>query len=530
MSEFNGDVELFPEITIDHFTGVHADKQYGFLSHCHEDHMKGLKSTSLSFKSIFCTEHTKKLLLNWPEGTYNHLKGCLKAVDYDDPQLLVLGEGRSITFTLFNAWHCLGSTMFFLEGNKGNALYTGDLRLDIIQGDSLKDCFYFLKGKSVPVSHLYIDTTFHNIERMPTRPEAIGKLIDIIKRYSLKSCVFFIDMEMIGYEWIMMEIKKTFNQKIHVERERFERYRQFPEVQECLTTNPEETVFHACKSSRLEPGSTVAGREQQGGLLTCLHKVEKYAKVKRCIYIKPSAMWFVTQLKSIPKDGYYSVENNYFRVLFSMHASRSELEDVIKIVKPQKIFPMVTPLEVSEITSSSLSFSAQSDSIGNEAAKIASLHSRSNFAVKLNSRYRHHMSCDNESGTRTSSTNLSSCSTTATTSKWGHSHTDGSKKHSIITSAGNENEESSHCTSSIPLPSKRRRGKDLSQEKNSTKRESSILTSLDTGLTVGPGTSSSPNTSNRASTSVITGSTGRGTAGKNPGMREQRRRRLLNSL
>ncbi|KAG2383515.1 hypothetical protein C9374_004186 [Naegleria lovaniensis] len=198
--------------------------QYYFLSHFHSDHFKGLHdkffqhATTSEETCIVCHPITKTLLLSqFP----NLDKDRILTIELHQPTLLPIShkftnhthdkendpqnhlpsnnkvkdalsrsQVRNFTVTLLTSNHCVGSTMFLFEIQKGlhkeAILYTGDFR------NVSTETTTFLKSQKL--SKVYIDDTFcdeTNFSDLPTRSQSIRnrrKEIDVMD--ALKEKVF----------------------------------------------------------------------------------------------------------------------------------------------------------------------------------------------------------------------------------------------------------------------------------------------------------------------------------------------------
>ncbi|KAL0627682.1 Protein artemis [Plecturocebus cupreus] len=74
MSSFEGQMAEYPTISIDRFDRENLRARAYFLSHCHKDHMKGLRAPALKRRLecslkvyLYCSPVTKELLLTSPK-------------------------------------------------------------------------------------------------------------------------------------------------------------------------------------------------------------------------------------------------------------------------------------------------------------------------------------------------------------------------------------------------------------------------------------------------------------------------------
>lgn len=77
MSSFAGRMKEYPSISLDRFDRENLHARAYFLSHCHKDHMKGLKGPLLKRKlkfsltvKLYCSYVTQELLLSNPRYAF----------------------------------------------------------------------------------------------------------------------------------------------------------------------------------------------------------------------------------------------------------------------------------------------------------------------------------------------------------------------------------------------------------------------------------------------------------------------------
>ncbi|KAJ3019285.1 Protein artemis [Thoreauomyces humboldtii] len=121
MSTFDGRIRQYPTIYIDNYAAK-QDTRIFLLSHCHADHLSGLKSPNFDVP-LYCSKETAYLLLRLPhkrratnaqeeQPKYLHLAKYLRPLEYEEPLQVYIGNGQTVTLTLFPANHCVGSTMY----------------------------------------------------------------------------------------------------------------------------------------------------------------------------------------------------------------------------------------------------------------------------------------------------------------------------------------------------------------------------------------------------------------------------------
>lgn len=96
-----------------------------FLSHCHEDHLRGL-SNNWNQGKIYMSSLSKRLIIDrWPG-----LKDFVVDLEMDEEHWIYLDEDKKegVSVVLMDAFHCPGAVMFLFKGKMGTVLHTGDFR------------------------------------------------------------------------------------------------------------------------------------------------------------------------------------------------------------------------------------------------------------------------------------------------------------------------------------------------------------------------------------------------------------------
>jgi hypothetical protein len=128
-----------------------------FISHAHADHIA-------RHEYALCTPQTGAL--------YSFRLGPRATLDLPYRQPITWGGLR---LTTYPAGHCLGSAMLLAEDERGSLLYTGDFKL----GESAT-----AERAELPQADLLvIESTYgHSGYRLPPREEAVGQLVDLVRK------------------------------------------------------------------------------------------------------------------------------------------------------------------------------------------------------------------------------------------------------------------------------------------------------------------------------------------------------------
>ncbi|XP_048865718.1 protein artemis-like isoform X2 [Brienomyrus brachyistius] len=344
MSSFAGRMREYPTISLDRFDKENLHARAYFLSHCHKDHMKGLKGPLLKRKlkfsltvKLYCSPVSKELLLSNPK--YLFWEKHVVALELESPTQISLvdeisGEKEDVMVTLLPAGHCPGSVMFLVEGDRGTVLYTGDFRLAV--GEVSRMEFLHSGSRVKDVRTVYLDTTFCDPKyfQIPSREDCLDGIKELVRSWMSISTYHVIWLNCkaaYGYEYLFTHLSEEFGCQVHVNN--LEMFRKMPDILCHVTTN-RATQIHACRhptdeeffrTSRLPCGMTAPDG-------TPLHIVS----------VKPSTIWFGERSRRtsvVVKTGRSS-----YRACFSFHSSYSELIDFLSHVCPINIHPNVIPV------------------------------------------------------------------------------------------------------------------------------------------------------------------------------------------
>uniref|UniRef100_A0A2I2Z679 Protein artemis n=1 Tax=Gorilla gorilla gorilla TaxID=9595 RepID=A0A2I2Z679_GORGO len=294
MSSFEGQMAEYPTISIDRFDRENLRARAYFLSHCHKDHMKGLRAPTLKRRLecslkvyLYCSPVTKELLLTSPK--YRFWKKRIISIEIETPTQISLvdeasGEKEEIVVTLLPAGHCPGSVMFLFQGNNGTVLYTGDFRL--AQGEAARMELLHSGGRVKDIQSVYLDTTFCDprFYQIPSREECLSGVLELVRSWITRSpyhVVWLNCKAAYGYEYLFTNLSEELGVQVHVNK--LDMFRNMPEILHHLTTD-RNTQIHACRHPKAE-------EYFQWSKLPCGITSRNRIPL-HIISIKPSTMWF----------------------------------------------------------------------------------------------------------------------------------------------------------------------------------------------------------------------------------------------
>ncbi|XP_051490460.1 protein artemis isoform X2 [Apus apus] len=344
MSRFGGRVREYPGVSIDRFDRGNLRARAYFLSHCHKDHMKGLRAPAMKRRlegslkvKLYCSPVTKELLLtSWK---YKFWENHIVALEVETPTQISLldettGEKEDLEVTLLPAGHCPGSVMFLFEGENGTVLYTGDFRL--AKGEAARMELLHSGTRVKDIQSVYLDTTFCDPKyyHIPSREECLSGILELVRSWTSLSryhVVWLNCKAAYGYEYLFINLSEELGFRVHVNK--LDMFRNMPEILYHVTTD-RHTQIHACRHPRDD--ECFRGNRLPCGM-TCQNGTPLHI-----ISIKPSTMWFGERNKKtsvIVRTG----ESTY-RACFSFHSSYSEIKDFVSYICPMNVYPNVLPL------------------------------------------------------------------------------------------------------------------------------------------------------------------------------------------
>nr|XP_030688281.1 protein artemis isoform X2 [Globicephala melas] len=262
MSCFEGQMAEYPTISIDRFDRENLRARAYFLSHCHKDHMKGLRAPTLKRRLectlkvyLYCSPVTKELLLTSPR--YRFWEKRIISIEIETPTQISLvdeasGEKEEIVVTLLPAGHCPGSVMFLFQGNNETVLYTGDFRL--AKGEAARMELLHSGGRVKDIQSVYLDTTFCDPKyyQIPSREECLHGILELVRSWITRSpyhVVWLSCKAAYGYEYLFTNLSEEFGVQVHVNK--LDMFQNMPDILHHLTTD-RDTQIHACRHPKIK--------------------------------------------------------------------------------------------------------------------------------------------------------------------------------------------------------------------------------------------------------------------------------------
>ncbi|XP_050301996.1 protein artemis [Anthonomus grandis grandis] len=322
MSTFEGIIKEIPGISVDRFDGKNLNSTAFFLSHCHSDHMSGLNTVSFQNKLITdnLTLYVSSVSAEILKRLYPEIQKNVQTLPVEQCSVVKVHNEWHVSVTCIPAGHCPGSVMFLFETNHGSRiLYTGDFRINTEDITKFK-CFYDKFNEVKPVDKIYLDTTFFSplYSSLPKRQDSLDELCKLILNWTTldpANCVKLDLRAKYGYEYAFKEIFAKCKMPVHVDQEKFNFYSLIPEMDECVTTNGNETQIHNCKFIQKD---------------VCVFCNKDKLRIIRLSAFRWHGDDFTRGISEVDSEG-------VFYVCYSTHASYQEGRALINFLRPKDI-------------------------------------------------------------------------------------------------------------------------------------------------------------------------------------------------
>eukprot|EP00403_Amphidinium_massartii_P025168 CAMPEP_0178397750 /NCGR_PEP_ID=MMETSP0689_2-20121128/14411_1 /TAXON_ID=160604 /ORGANISM="Amphidinium massartii, Strain CS-259" /LENGTH=255 /DNA_ID=CAMNT_0020018477 /DNA_START=53 /DNA_END=817 /DNA_ORIENTATION=+ len=150
-----------------------------FLTHCHTDHMAGLRE-NWAAGPLYCSTLTAKFLRlrKMASPRVIHERPLDQSFEVIEPL-----TRRRVTVTFLDANHCPGSVVIVFEGlRRGSIIHTGDFRYS----ESLERSPVLQRiTSSRSLDRLYLDATWAHeaFLHLPEKADSIAQLLDLIDQH-----------------------------------------------------------------------------------------------------------------------------------------------------------------------------------------------------------------------------------------------------------------------------------------------------------------------------------------------------------
>ncbi|KAL6047796.1 5' exonuclease Apollo, variant 2 [Balamuthia mandrillaris] len=246
-----------------------------------------------------------------------------------------------------------------LEGPFGVYLHTGDLRYEPSMQE--EPALRRIVGQ---VDRLFLDTTFCSpFWALPTKEAAIEQVLQIIRKHPPDMRVY-LECEMLGTELIFKAVAQEFNTQVCVDERLYAVLCLLPDQQQYITTDASSTRFHACQVQTFAK----KGAKASSSALYIKPVCFPIPTVILSYFFPPLHATQSTQWFGIPGNGlhdtslyceqpcfangvwvcppslYYCIfcyANFAQHVLYSIHSSFSELQELVAFLRPKAIVPTV---------------------------------------------------------------------------------------------------------------------------------------------------------------------------------------------
>ncbi|KAM0878054.1 hypothetical protein ACQ4PT_035100 [Festuca glaucescens] len=307
-------------------------RRHHFLTHAHTDHLANAQA--YPGDTVYATKLTMRLAL---QRVPQLERGAFVEMELGK-RLVVRDPDGDFSVTAYDANHCPGAVMFLFEGQFGNILHTGDCRLtsNFVQNLPLKG-----QENNCRLDNVYLDCTFSEFPMFPSKELAIQQVIACILKHPHAPFVYLY-CQKLGHEEILIEVSRAFGSKIYLDRgwnlDYFDTLSLT--VPEIITDDP------TCRFQ-------IVGDNQFKEIKETKHEETRTSRQPEPLLIRPSALWYDCAYGQNKKPSLTEAEQDDFgvwRICFSIHSSRDELEQALQILQPHWVISTTPPNFANELS------------------------------------------------------------------------------------------------------------------------------------------------------------------------------------
>lgn len=309
----NGHVIKGTPIAVDFWKPTKAPEvRLFFLTHLHSDHIQGLTS---SWRLPLYTSPINAMLLKELKKIPDSI---IQILEVDQTYLIPMDSDKQemLSVTPLEANHIPGAVMFLFQGYFGNILYSGDMRwYEAILENTLLNSIVDAKELDI----VYLDNTFCAPYCIfPSREGATKQIIDIIDSYP--DHIIKLVIRKLGKEDLLVTIAKHYQERVLVSPDKYKMLQmlRYPDV---FTTVKAESRIHAIEMTQFNNRNHMFWNREY-----------------------PTISIVNTALFMGWPNGPYSsqAERGIFVVPYSDHSSYAELEEMVRVLAPRRLIPIVT--------------------------------------------------------------------------------------------------------------------------------------------------------------------------------------------
>ncbi|XP_046441306.1 protein artemis-like [Daphnia pulex] len=182
------------------------------------------------------------------------------------------------------------------------------------------------------IDHVYLDCTFctDSAKTFPSRQTSVDITIDLVSSWIAKSSehkvLFTLAGRGFGAEFLFVEVYRKLKLQVHTSDFKHQIYSNLSDIKNAISRQ-RTTSIHACE--------TMMSSKKQSPFFKDSNKV---------LTIRLSTQWHLMAGKNIDNRVLVGEEGGIQRVLFSMHSSLEEIQDMVQTLQPRiKVTPIAKP-------------------------------------------------------------------------------------------------------------------------------------------------------------------------------------------